>query len=122
MGENRHTILLADGNQSNLAHLLQILKQDGFDVRGAGNLEELDRAIQGSDRPSLVVIDATSLDESVLSRCAELQEAKLPFFIILSRRNFTLEEKCFKSGVSALLTKPIGEKELLEHIHSVLVN
>jgi len=113
-------ILIVDSNRSNLEHLTQQLVEEGYATAGASSLEEMDNAIEEHESIKLALIDLTGFDDSIWERCDRMHEARTPFIVIMSQRSPVLQRDSMKHGAACLLVKPLGVKELIEHIHAVL--
>lgn len=114
------SILIVDNDRSNLEQLSQQLSEEGYTTTGALSLEEMDNAIQKQENIKLAIIDISGFDDSIWQRCDLLHETKTPFIIIMPQRSPVLQRDSLKHGANCLLVKPIGIKELIEHIHAVL--
>jgi len=114
------TILSVDGNRANLELLSQQLVKEGYETLNAASLEELDKSIQEKKDITLALIDPSGFDQSIWERCEELRKAKIPFIVISPQRSPLVQQDSMKHGASGLLVKPLGIKELLEYIHTLL--
>jgi len=113
-------ILTIDSNRANLELLSQQLSKEGYEAVSAASLEELDSSLQDKKDISLALIDLSGFDQRIWERCGELQKAKTPFIIISPQRSPTIQRDSMKHGASGLLVKPVGIKELMEYIHTLL--
>ena len=113
-------ILVVNAYQSELVTLSKELDEEGYITIGASTLEEMDNAIQGKPNIKLALLDLTGFDESVWERCDSLHDAKIPFIAIAPQRSPGTQRDSLKHGASGLLVKPLGTKELIEHIHAAL--
>jgi len=120
LASKKPVILMIDSNQTNLELISQQLLKEGYDAISASSLESLDEAIQGSKNIALALIDLTGFDQRIWERCEELHKAKTPFIIISPQRSPTIQRDSMKHGASGLLVKPVGIKELMEYIHTLL--
>jgi CheY-like chemotaxis protein len=113
-------ILTLDSNQANLELLSQQLVKEGYETVNAVSLEELDVAIREKKNIELSLIDLSGFDERVWERCEALRKAKIPFIVIAPHRSPLIQKDSMKHGASGLLVKPLGIKELMEYIHTLL--
>ena len=113
-------ILIVDNNRSNLEQLAQQLKEEGYVTVGASSLEEMDIAIEGQESIKLALLDLAGFDDSIWERCDRMHEARIPFIVIMPQRSPSIQRDSMKHGANGLLIKPLGIKELIEHIHAAL--
>jgi len=113
-------ILSVDSNQTNLELLSQQLLKEGYEVLTSSSLEELDEVIQSKKDVALSLINLSGFDQRIWERCSELRKTKTPFIIISPQRSPGIQRDSMKHGASGLLIKPIGTKELMEYIHTLL--
>jgi len=113
-------ILVVDNNRSNLEQLTRQLAEEGYATAGASSLEEMDSAIDGQENIKLALLDITGFNDSIWERCDRLHEARIPFIIIMPQRSPVMQRDSMKHGANCLLIKPLGTKELIEHLHAVL--
>lgn len=117
---NKTTILIVGSERTNLKILSQRLMKEGYETLNAASLEELDQAIQERKEIVLSLIDLSGFDQRIWERCEELRKARIPFIIISPQRSPTIQRDSMKHGASGLLVKPLGIKELMEYIHTLL--
>ena len=113
-------ILLVDSNRVNLESLSQQLVKEGYDTVSTASLEELDTAVQENKNITIAIIDLSGFDQRIWERCEGLHKAKIPFIVISPQRSPLIQKDSMKYGASGLLVKPLGIKELLEYIHTLL--
>lgn len=116
----RPVILAVDSNRGNLELLAQAVEQEGYTMRTASSLAELDQAIQGKEKIALALIDLSGFDRSVWEHCEQLQNAKIPYIIISPQRSPTVQKDSMRHGARGVLIKPAGAKELVEYIRTLL--
>jgi CheY-like chemotaxis protein len=116
----RHVILAVDSNRSNLELLRQQLGREGYEMRSATSLEEIDQVIKAKDEITLSLIDLSGFDQRIWERCQKLRQAKIPVIVIAPQRSPTIQRESMKYGASGLLVKPVGIKDLVEHIQTLL--
>jgi DNA-binding response OmpR family regulator len=114
------SILVVGNNPSELEKLAQQLEEEGYATVGASSLEELDGAIKGKKGIKLAMLDLAGFDEGIWERCDRLHEARIPFILIAPQRSPGIQRDSMKHGASGLLVRPLGIKELIEHIHATL--
>jgi CheY-like chemotaxis protein len=113
-------ILSVDSNQTNLELLSQQLLKEDYETLTASSLEELDEVIGRKENIKLSLIDLSGFDQRIWERCSELHKAKIPYIVIAPQRSPAIQRDSMKYGASSLLVKPVGTKELMEYIHTLL--
>jgi len=116
----RPVILAVDSNRSNLELLTQQLEREGYKIHSVTSLEEFDQAIESGEGIALALVDLSGFDRSIWQRCDRLREAKVPFIILSPQRSPMVQRESITHGASGVLTKPVGVKELAEHIRAFL--
>ncbi len=114
------TILVVDSNRSNAELMVQHIVQEGYQINTATSLEELDKTIAEKGKAALSLIDLSGFDEHIWERCDQLRQSKIPFILISPQRSPAIQRDSMKHGASGLLVKPLGIKELMEYIHTLL--
>ena len=115
------TIILSVGsNRDNLELLSQQLVKEGYETVGVASLEELDNSIQEKKDFAVALIDLSGFDQRIWERCEALRKAKIPFIVISPQRSPLIQRDSMKHGASGLLVKPLGIKDLIEYIHTLL--
>ena len=117
---NKTVILLVGSNRANLELLSQQLVKEGYETLSAASLEELDSSMQKKADIALSLIDLSGFDQRIWERCEALRKAKIPFIVISPQRSPLVQRDSMQHGASGLLVKPLGIKELLEYIHTLL--
>ncbi len=117
----KQTILVVDSNTNSLEQLAQQLEREGFIAIHAASLAELDQVLLSESKVDLALIDVSGFDQSIWSRCEQLNKLKVPFMIISPQRSPIIQQDSVKSGARGVLVKPIGVKELLEYVRTLLV-
>jgi len=113
-------ILSVDSNQTNLESLSQQLIKENYETLTASSLEELDEVINKKENVALSLIDLSGFDQRIWERCDELHKAKIPYIVISPQRSLTIQRDSMKHGASGLLVKPVGTKDLMEYIDTLL--
>jgi len=113
-------VLIINANRSEMETLAKELEEEGYVTVGASSLEEIDNAIEGEESIKLALLDLAGFDDSIWERCDRLHEAKIPFIAIAPQRSPGIQRDSMKHGANGLLVKPLGIKELIEHIHAAL--
>ena len=116
----KSVILIVDSNHANLELMGQQLGQEGYDTVSAASLEELDQAIQGKLPINISLIDLAGFDQLIWERCDELRKIKIPFIVISPHRSPTIQRDSMKHDASGLMVKPLGIKDLIESVHTLL--
>jgi DNA-binding response OmpR family regulator len=117
--KKKNIILIVGSNRAELELLSQQIIKEGCGTLVAAGLEELDSAIEKGGF-TLALIDLTGFDRTIWQRCQALHKAKIPFIIISPQRSPLVQKESLKHGASGLLIKPLGIKELIEYMHTLL--
>ena len=112
-------VLLVSANRGELETLSSELGEEGYATVAAASLEELDGAIKKQEDIQLALLDIAGFDKGIWERCGRLHGAKIPFIVIAPQRSPAVQRESLKHGASGLLVKPLGIKELLEHIYTL---
>jgi len=120
---SRGLILLAEDNEWNIQTVAGYLEDRGFEVEVARDgVEALEMA--KARPPDLVLMDIQMprLDgiEATKRLRAELAFAQMPIVALTALAMPGDEERCRAAGTNAYLTKPVGMKELIETIETLL--
>jgi len=113
-------ILIVNANRSELETLAKELRDEGYATSVASSPEEIASAIEEKKNIKLALIDLTGFDESIWEQCGQLHAARIPFIVIAPQRSPGVQRSSMKHGANGLLVKPLGIKEVIEHIHSAL--
>ena len=113
-------ILAVNSNQQNLHLLTQFLAKEDYTTYPIKTLDEFDHALAIHSFFCMALIDITSFDRYIWSRCTQLQENNIPFIIILPKQNTSVRLMSLNHGASSVLIKPLVIRELLVIIHSLL--
>jgi CheY-like chemotaxis protein len=119
MGD-KPVILSVGTNRANLDLLQQQFGREGYQTLAAASLEELDKVLQSGTKISLSLIDLSGFDQRIWERCEALRSAKIPFIVVSPQRSPTIQRDSMKHGAGAVLLKPIGVKDLMEFVHTLL--
>ena len=112
-------ILVVNSNRANLELLSQQLGKEGYETLSASSLEELDQALRQRKEIALGLIDISGFDQRIWERCEALRKARIPYIVISPQRSPLIQRESIKHGANCLLVKPLGIKELLEHIYTL---
>jgi DNA-binding response OmpR family regulator len=113
-------ILIINANRGEMEALANELEQEGYEAIGASSLEEMDGALEGQENITLALLDLAGFDKSIWEYCDQLHEAKIPFMVIAPQRSPSIQRDSMKHSANGLLVKPLGIKDLIEHIHTAL--
>lgn len=111
---NRPNVIIADSNETFLVYLSTLLNRMNFEVL------PVEKAIEAYDlakiiKPNLIFLEAKTDDNSGIEIMGKIHQndllGKTP--VIMLGNESSLAEKCFASGCSDFLTKPID----LTHLH-----
>jgi CheY-like chemotaxis protein len=116
----KSVILIVGSNRANLELMGRQFGQEGYDTVSAISLEELDQVINRKLPIIISLIDLAGFDQLIWERCDELRKTKIPFIVISPHRSPTIQRDSMKHGASGLLVKPLGIKNLMEYVHTLL--
>lgn len=117
------SILVVEDNADNMKLFAWTLEDGGYAFEGVGSGEEALEALQR--RPfDLVLMDISlpGIDGKEATRRIKAQQqfARLPVIAVTAHAVKGEAEAILASGVSALVTKPIDEEELVRTIRSTI--
>jgi chemotaxis protein histidine kinase CheA/ActR/RegA family two-component response regulator len=116
-------ILVVDDSLSVRKALMQLLQDEAFEVKGAGDGMEAIRAIDAF-APHLVCTDLEmpNMNGLELTQHLRLKEATrhLPIIMITSRSMDKHRDQAMQAGVDFYLTKPYTDVDLLKHVHQAM--
>ncbi len=116
-------ILVVDDSLSVRKALMQLLQDEAFEVKGAGDGMEAIRAMD-TFAPHLVCTDLEmpNMNGLELTQHLRLKEStrQLPIIMITSRSMDKHRDQAMQAGVDFYLTKPYTEADLLKHVHQAL--
>ncbi len=116
-------ILVVDDSLSVRKALMQLLQDEAFEVKGAGDGMEAIRAIEKFD-PHVVCTDLEmpNMNGLELTQHLRMKESTqhLPIIMITSRSMDKHRDQAMQAGVDFYLTKPYTESDLLKHVNQAL--
>lgn len=114
------SILIVDDDQRLRRMLSRFLFREGYQVREAGNAEEMRRAL--AVRPAdLILLDLMLPGEDGLSLARELRATSDVAIVMLTGKGSTVDKVVgLEVGADDYVTKPYDERELLARIRTVL--
>jgi two-component system, OmpR family, response regulator len=114
------SILIVDDDQRLRRLLSRFLFREGYQVREAGNADEMRRAL--AVRPAdLIVLDLMLPGEDGLSLARELRATSDVAIVMLTGKGSTVDKVVgLEVGADDYITKPFDERELLARVRTVL--
>ncbi len=116
------SILLVDDEPQTRDLLRLMLKRDGYEVFEAEDGYEALEKVRALV-PDMVLLDVMMPDIDGLTVCREIRKDEMltavPVLMLSARTHMEAVEKGILAGATRYLTKPIGRKELLQHIREV---
>jgi DNA-binding response OmpR family regulator len=109
------TILIVEHNSCNTELITGFLSSDGYDVISAATLEELDVLLKTPGEIGLALIDLVGFDQEIWQRSEMLRAEGIPFILISP-----VKASPPRRGERALLLKPLGVKEMLSSVSTIL--
>jgi two-component system, OmpR family, phosphate regulon response regulator OmpR len=119
--ERKVELLLVDDDLRLRALLETYLKREGFEVRGAGNAQQMQQALK--EWPiDLMVLDLSLPGASGLDICRELrgQGSELPIVMLTAKGDDIDRILGLELGADDYLPKPCNPRELVARIRAVL--
>ena len=101
----------------NLSLLTKALSNQGYLTKGATNLPTFDSWLHQEEPPVLAVIDISGFDASLWSRCSHLAQRNIPLLVFIPKEHSAVRRACLHHGVSRILVKPIGIRQLCESVN-----
>ena len=121
MSETEATVFVVDDDLSFRRSVERLIRLAGFKVRSFGSVREF-LAAETPDVPSCLVSDVRMPGLSGLDLQRELSQIgrHLPIIFITGHGDIPMSVRAIKAGAVEFLTKPFGERELLEAIEQAL--
>jgi CheY-like chemotaxis protein len=119
-------VLLVEDREENRRYLSRVLRTEGVHVDEASEGEigfmqfengEYDLVLTDLDMPG---IDGFGLLERIKALEAERDSDPVPVVAITGHAEPGVAERCFRAGMSAFLTKPVGRREILTVVEDVV--
>ncbi|MCA1838819.1 MAG: response regulator [Actinomycetota bacterium] len=124
MGTAKKTVLVVDNEPFNVDLVTTILTKGGFVVKSAGSGDEALKKIKRS-KPDLVLMDLQlpGMDGLEATRTIvsdpETKDVKVVAFSALAMPSD--RARALKAGCVAYITKPVGARQLIDHINELLL-
>ncbi len=114
-------ILIVDDDARLCGLLQRFLEEKGYQVKGVGDAEQMDRAL-GRELYSLMVLDLMLPGEDGLSICRRLREQDnaMPVIMLTARGDDSERIEGLEAGADDYLPKPFNPRELEARIRAVL--
>ncbi|MBS7326901.1 MAG: two-component system response regulator OmpR [Thiopseudomonas sp.] len=114
-------ILVVDDDARLRSLLERFLTEQGYRVRGAENVEHMERMLM-RELFSLIVLDLMLPGEDGLSACNRLRQAdnQIPIIMLTAKGDETSRITGLELGADDYLAKPFNPRELLARIRAVL--
>jgi len=118
-------VLLVEDREENRRYLGRVLRAEGIDVDEASDGEigliqftndTYDLVLTDLDMPGL---DGFELLEKIKALELERGEGETPVVAITGHAEQGIPERCFRAGMAAFLTKPVGRREILSVIEDI---
>jgi two-component system phosphate regulon response regulator OmpR len=121
MGQETTKILVVDDDMRLRALLERYLVEQGYQVRGAANAEQMDRLLE-RENFHLIVLDLMLPDEDGLSICRRLrqQQNEIPIIMLTAKGDEVDRIIGLEMGADDYLPKPFNPRELLARAKAVL--
>jgi CheY-like chemotaxis protein len=122
----KKSILIIDDEPDTLTYFSNLLQDDGFEIRVAGNGEEAIRKVRES-RPDLITLDISMPEASGVRCYRDLRDNEewktIPVIMITGIaedfRGFISSRRQIPPP-EGYLSKPVDEKELLDTVHRLI--
>ena len=121
MGQETSKILVVDDDMRLRALLERYLVEQGYQVRAAGNAEQMDRLLE-RENFHLLVLDLMLPGEDGLSICRRLRQqgSQLPIIMLTAKGDEVDRIIGLELGADDYLPKPFNPRELLARIKAVM--
>ena len=121
MGQETTKILVVDDDMRLRSLLERYLVEQGFQVRAAGNSEQMDRLLE-RENFHLMVLDLMLPGEDGLTICRRLRqkENEIPIIMLTAKGDEVDRIIGLEMGADDYLPKPFNPRELLARIKAVL--
>jgi DNA-binding NtrC family response regulator len=116
----KEVILTTVTDRAQLKTLEKQLSKEGYKVVSAATVQQLITNIKKQGKISLAVVDIDSFDEEAKNELEELNNSRIPFFVISPQRGPSVQDEILKKGASGLFSKGLHIRELVEYIHVLL--
>jgi len=104
-------VLVIDDHEPSRRHLIKILRERGYEIAGEGSSGKLAAALARTTIPDVIVMAVGLSDLDGIQAAGEiLKNILLPVVLITSHYEASTVERATKSGVMALLLKPVREE------------
>lgn len=104
-------VLVIDDHEPSRRHLVQILRERGYEIAGEGSSGKLAAALARTTIPDVIIMAVGLSDLDGIQAAGEiLENILLPVVLITSHYEASTVERATKSGVMALLLKPVREE------------
>jgi DNA-binding response OmpR family regulator len=117
---SKPVILALNRNPKNLEILTKILKEEGYDVMGALNQQELEEFTSSTEKIDMAILDISGFNKTIWDSCEHLRVKKIPFLVLSPHQQKTVEKQGMLSGAKGVMTKPLAIKELLFIIKNMI--
>ena len=121
-GANRAPRVVATGrNRRNLELIAEVLSGEGVPTATANSLEAFDRMLEDAQGLRLVLIDLSGFDQRIWERTERLRRMGVPFLVFSTGPGAAREEEeGLARGALTVLRKPLGKRELIGIVRSLL--
>lgn len=107
-------VLVIDDHEPSRRHLIQILRDRGYEIAGEGSSGKLALALAQTATPDVMLMAVGLADLDGIQAASEiLKNILLPVVLITSHYDASTVERATKAGVMALLLKPVREEEVI---------
>lgn len=104
-------VLVIDDHEPSRRHLIQILRERGYEIAGEGSSGKLAVTLARAAIPDVIVMAVGLSDLDGIQAAGEiLKNVLLPVVLITSHYGASTVERATKAGVMALLLKPVREE------------
>jgi len=116
---NLDSILIVDDSSSNLNHISNILKKQGFrSLTASDGKTAIKRTRQF--KPDIILLDVVMPDIDGFETCSKLKAIKetkdIPIIFMTTQSNSEHRNKCFSAGGVDYIAKPFKKEELLTRV------
>lgn len=112
-------LLVVEHNPVNLALLAGFLEREGFVVRRALTLADLDAALTDVRDLRLALIDVAGFDAGIWARCQVLNAQGVPFLVIAPQLGGDARAEGLAHGARSVFKKPLAQGQILATVRAI---
>ncbi len=123
-GEKKETIIIIDDDYTNIVAAAEILRRDGYTIKGFIDSDEGYEEIMSNNFVALVIIDYMMPKVTGMQLTVHIREnfslLDIPVLILTARMNIEGLVECLKAGANDFLHKPFEVQELVARTQTLI--